>query len=195
MISELEVIAGIKEGREEAYRYVYEHLYKMLCMVACERVNDRIAAEMIVSDVIFSLWQNRQSLVIHTSLRGYLIKAVRNRCLNYLTQTERRISLSQSCDHSEAVYTQANVCSETPLTGLIEKELDLKINACIEALPPQTRRIFCLSRFKKMKYEEIAGQTGVSVDTVKYHIKSALTRLRAELKDYLLPLLVFLLSP
>ncbi|MDR1407012.1 MAG: RNA polymerase sigma-70 factor [Tannerella sp.] len=184
MIPETEIIAGIKAGREEAFQYIYEHLYKMLCTVACGLVNDRIVAEMTVSDVIFALWQNRESLAVHTSLRNYLIKAVRNRCLNYLSQAERMISLPQSFDHLEAGYAHAETHSENPLTDLIEKELDLRINAGIEALPPQTRLIFCLSRFKKLKYEDIAGQTGLSVDAVKYHIKSALTRLRAELKDY-----------
>jgi RNA polymerase sigma-70 factor (ECF subfamily) len=166
----------------------------MLCTVACELVNDRFVAEMAVSDTIFALWQNRRSLTIHTSLRSYLIRAVRNRCLNFLAQAERQISLSKLHDFSEAEYIRNEAHSETPLTDLIEKELDIKINACIESLPPQTRRIFCLSRFKKLKYGDIAAQTGVSVDVVKYHIKSALTRLRAELRNYLLPLLVFFLS-
>ncbi|MDR1601323.1 MAG: RNA polymerase sigma-70 factor [Tannerella sp.] len=195
MISEAEIILGIKEGREDAYNYIYKHLYKLLCTIARELVHDQAVAEMMVSDVIFSLWQNRQSLTVRTSLRNYLIKAVRNRCMNFLAQSERQISLHQQYEiHCETEYTQDGDQQDNPLTLLIEKELDMKINAVIEALPPQTRRIFCLSRFKKLKYEEIAGQTGSSIDTVKYHIKSALARLRTELKDYMLPLLVFFLS-
>jgi RNA polymerase sigma-70 factor (ECF subfamily) len=195
MISEAEMIAGIKAGREDAYKYIYEHLYKLLCTTAYGLVHDRVVAEMMVSDVIFSLWQNRQSLTIRVSLRNYLIQAVRNRCKNFLVQSERQISLHHPYeDPFEAEYAQGVEERENPLTILIEKELDGKINAAIEALPPQTRHIFCLSRFNKLKYEEIAGQTGLSVDTVKYHIKSALVRLKAELKDYMLPLLIFFLS-
>ena len=41
-----------------------------------------------------------------------------------------------------------------------------------------------------MKYEEIAAQMGISVNTVKYHIKNALSRLRVDLKDYLMVLLI-----
>lgn len=45
---------------------------------------------MIVSDVIFALWKNRKEIDINLSLRSYLIKAVRNRCLNYLAQLNKR---------------------------------------------------------------------------------------------------------
>ena len=43
-------------------------------------------------------------------------------------------------------------------------------------------------------YKEIAEQLDLSVNTVKYHIKNALSKLRTELKDYLVVLLLFLLS-
>ncbi|MDR3261040.1 MAG: RNA polymerase sigma-70 factor [Tannerella sp.] len=190
-----EIIEGLKTGREKAYKYLYEHHYKMLCVVAYELVNDSPVAEMIVSDVIFAIWQNRESLTIRSSLRNYLIKSVRNRCLNYLAQTERQSLMRQHVE-SEIITESENYenSPDNPLTNLIEKELEQKINACIEALPAQTRQIFCLSRFSCLKYEEIANRTGVSVDVVKYHIKSALTRLRADLKDYLTILFIFLLS-
>ena len=48
-----------------------------------------------------------------------------------------------------------------PLSSLIEKELDVKIKNCINNLPALTRRIFCLSRFENLKYEEIAQEVNV----------------------------------
>ena len=45
------------------------------------------------------------------------------------------------------------------------------------------------SFFKKAGYEEIAGELGISVNTVKYHIKNAISRLNADLSRYLLILL------
>lgn len=65
---------------------------------------------------------------------------------------------------------------------------------CINNLPALTRRIFCLSRFENLKYEEIAQEVNVSVNVVKYHIKSALSHLREELKDYL-PLFLLIFFP
>ena len=176
MNTEYEIIEGLKAGHEEAYKYIYERQYKILCIIAKEYVDDTFTAEMIVSDVIFALWKNRKEIDINLSLRSYLIKAVRNRCLNYLAQ------LNYEEQHGY------------PLSSLIEKELDVKIKNCINNLPALTRRIFCLSRFENLKYEEIAQEVNVSVNVVKYHIKSALSHLREELKDYL-PLFLLIFFP
>lgn len=53
------------------------------------------------------------------------------------------------------------------------------------------RRIFRKSRFEHKKNEEIATELGISVNTVKYHIKMALTRLHQDLRKYLILLISF----
>ena len=184
---ETDIIKGLKAGENSAYGYLYEHYYKMLCIIAFEYMPDTVVSEMIVSDVIFDLWKNRETLDINTSLRNYLIRSVRNRSLNYQTQAERqealRMEMGERIEMEQAGYEYS---ADNPLTQLIEKELDQKINDSIEALPEQTRRIFCMNRFDNLKYEEIARKMNVSVDVVKYHIKSALAHLRVKLKDYLI---------
>ena len=185
-IVQADIINGLRAGSDVAYKHLYEHHYKLLCVVAFEYVKDMMVSEMIVSDVIFAIWQNRESLEINISLRKYLLQSVRNRSLNYLAQSERQQELQHRVGKKiEIEQTNESGDSNNPLTQLIEKELEQKINDSIEALPEQTRKIFCMSRFNDMKYEEIARKTDVSVDVVKYHIKSALARLRTSLKDYL----------
>lgn len=195
MNAEAEIIEGLKEGRESAYKYIYDRQYKVLCIIAKEYVNDTFTAEMIVSDVIFALWKGREALEINQSLRNYLIKAVRNRCLNYLSQSEKlNFVKSHIGNQLESEQTNYEGQYTYPLSCLIEKELDIKINASIQALPELTRRIFCLSRFDNLKYEEIAQEINVSVDVVKYHIKSGLSHLRKDLADYL-PLFLIIFLP
>lgn len=195
MNSETEIIKGLKAGHEEAYKYIYERQYKSLCIIAKEYVGDAFTAEMIVSDVIFALWKSRNEIEINLSLRNYLIRAVRNRCLNYLSQLERK---EDALSHiGNLMKKEQNYYEEQhsyPLSNLIEKELDIKINNSINSLPELTRRIFCLSRFKNLKYEEIAQEANVSVNVVKYHIKSALSHLREDLKDYL-PVFLIIFFP
>lgn len=57
MNSETEIIKGLKAGHEDAYKYIYERQYQILCIIAKEYVDDTFTAEMIVSDVIFALWK------------------------------------------------------------------------------------------------------------------------------------------
>lgn len=56
---------------------------------------------------------------------------------------------------------------------------------------------FLKSRFEHKKNDEIAAELGISVNTVKYHIKRALAILRQDLGRYLIlpmPLLLQLIE-
>ncbi|SFC39677.1 RNA polymerase sigma-70 factor, ECF subfamily [Parapedobacter composti] len=182
-----EIIRGLKAGDNRAYEWLYQHHYRVLCRFADSLVGDAYVAETMVNDVIFSIWQRKATIDIR-SLRRYLLRSVRNRCLNYLEELRRnqvfidkyRRSIALDGAHMEPE-------TPTPMEMLLEQELDLKIKDSLNAMPPLTAHIFSLSRFSRMKYEAIAQHTGVSIDVVKYHIKQALSKLRTDLKDYVIP--------
>jgi RNA polymerase sigma-70 factor (ECF subfamily) len=183
MCSDMDIIVGIKQGDNEAYRSLYKYHYSVLCTFAYEYVQDKFIAETIVNDVIFSIWLNREILDIKSSLRNYLLKSVKNRCLNYILQLERQDNLRQHISEVNAVDETENF--NNPITSLIAKELESKIKDCIDSLPELTKKIFCLIRFNNLKYEEAAFEINVSIDVVKYHMKSALSYLRENLKEYI----------
>jgi RNA polymerase sigma-70 factor (ECF subfamily) len=54
------------------------------------------------------------------------------------------------------------------------------------SMPEQCRKAYQLSRTEGLTYEEIAGQMQISVNTVKYHIKTAIHKLRDGLSDFLM---------
>ena len=73
----------------------------------------------------------------------------------------------------------------SPLGVIIEKELENRINESIDHLPEECRNVFKLSRFENLSYDEISERLGISVNTVRYHIKNALATLRTNLREYL----------
>ncbi|MDD2436895.1 MAG: RNA polymerase sigma-70 factor [Massilibacteroides sp.] len=180
-LNDEDIISGLKRGDEKAYRYLYEHLYKILCVFAVKWAKDDYIAETIVGDVYLSVWQQRDKLNIQQSLRSYLLKAVYNRCLNYIDYQKRQDLLK---DNIYKEFQEENGI-ETPLSKLMMEEMESKLNECIGMMPPITKQVFCLSRFNNLKYNEIAELLNISPDVVKYHIKSALKRLRNDLKDFM----------
>ena len=189
------VIAQLKQGNEEAYRYLYRHHYVVLCHVAKEFVGDSFLAETLVGDVIFHLWEVRETLDIRTSLRSYLIQAVRNHCLDFLSSSHEQREVPFSAWGEEASLKDRYILSDDyPLGQLLERELEHEIHAAIRRLPDECRQVFLKSRFEEKKYEEIARELSISVNTVKYHIKNALARLHDELGKYLIGLIVLFLS-
>lgn len=186
------LIKGLKGGDEHAYRALYDIHYEALCIVALDLVKDYYIAETLVNDLIFSLWENRKELEIRQSLRAYLVRGIRNRCLNYLEHIRRKEEVFRSLSEQ---YNQNKSTGkshwEDPFYRLLEKELDEQIKNAIQKLPDLTRNIFLSSRHIGMTYDEIAKEQKLSVDSVKYHIKSALSKLREELQDYLPFLILF----
>lgn len=115
------------------------------------------------------------------SLRSYLIRCVRNSCLDHLRKNREKYEIA-----TEAIPPSSD---ETMVTGngeqLLAKELAEKLDEAIAALPLECRTVFELSRFAGKKHAEIALELGISVNTVKYHIKHALQMLNERLGRYI----------
>lgn len=187
------IIRQLRAGREEGYRYLFDHHYQVLCHIASRYVHDDFLAETIVGDVIFHLWEKRASLEISNSLRSYLVRSVRNRCLDYLDSRPVRSEVSSGLEEDFPVISYAKG-SDYPLGRLLEKELEGEIARSIENLPDPCRKVFRMSRFENKKYSQIATELGISIDTVKYHVKRALALLRENLDKYLSLAILILLG-
>lgn len=189
------IVEQLRQGKERAYKFLYDQHYQILCHVASQYVKDDFLAETIVGDVIFHLWNVRQSLDITTSIRSYLMQSVRNRCMDYLksqyNQRELAMSSPGLLDFPVINYIKGD---DYPLGRLLEQELEGEIMKAIGRLPDECRRVFRLSRFEERKYEEIAKELNISVNTVKYHIKRALALLHEDLSKYLTAVLLLLLE-
>lgn len=186
------IVEQLKNGNEDAYKYIYDYHYVLLCHVANQYLNDNFLSETIVGDVIFHLWEIRETLNITISIRSYLIKAVRNRCIDYLKSGSEKKEISFSVlvpeEMSEEKYLQSD---NYPLGILLERELEHEIRMAIDKLPIECRCVFEKSRFEEKKYGEISQELGISINTVKYHIKNALSFLQTELSKYLIALILF----
>lgn len=189
------IIQQLKSGNEKAYEYLYKQHYAFLCRIAYSYVNDHFLSETIVGDVIFHIWEIRETLDIKTTLRSYLTTAVRNRCLDHLSSLKERTEISFSNINQEEVFTEKYIISDSyPLGKLLEEELEHEISSAIKSLPDECRRVFLKNRFENKTYNEIAEELNISPNTVKYHIRNALALLHERLAKYLITILFLLLD-
>lgn len=189
------IIEKLKQGDQKAFKYVFDRYYVLLCRFANQMLNDTSLAEEIVDDAIFYLWEHRKEIEITYSIRAYLMRAVRNRCLNELNSLSHRAELNfstyispENMEFLETLFKD----DDHPLGTLLEHELEDELICCIESLPEECRLVFKKSRFEQKKYEEIAEELHISVNTVKYHIKNALAYINSHLADYLKIILAYI---
>ena len=174
---EKDIIEGLHRNSPHAMKQLFDLYYAPLCNYAARYTTCMPVAEEIVSDVMFKIWQNRHNSYRAETFREYLYTATRNTALNYLKQQQNQKKLSEKW----AEQVRNGLIEETPLDTMITEELQSKLNSLMETLPEQCRKVFLMHRTDDMTYEEIAAQMDISVNTVKYHIKTALQKLRAGL--------------
>ena len=177
------IVKGLRDGDNWAYKRLYDDHYVMLCKIAFAFLKDDFLSQTIVDDLIIHIYEKRETIIITTSLRSYLVRSVRNRCMNHLQlKHEKKVVNFSDMNVSDDWLFSISEPND-PLATVLEDELEQKIHHAIEQLPDECRRVFEKSRFEDKKYETIAAEMNISVNTVKYHIKNALSQLRKDLDD------------
>jgi RNA polymerase sigma-70 factor (family 1) len=171
---EFHIIQGIKAGEEQTFASLFESYYRVLSVFAVRYVTDLDVAREIVQDLFVHIYENRETLVISTSLRSYLYQSVRNRCLNHLKQ------IKEHEKHLDALTWEVAE-SLDPETLYHETELEFRVFQIVSDLPSRCQEIFIMSRVDGKKNSEIASRLKISVRTVETQISKALKILRKKL--------------
>jgi len=180
---EKNIIEGLKLGNNWAYKYIYDHYYVVLCKLALTFLKDDFSAQTIVDDLIVNIYEKRETLLITSSLQSYLLRSVKNRCLNFLQLKYEKQEVNFSAlDVSDDSLLSVSDRYDSPLAIILENELEQKIRQAIEQLPVECRTVFYKKRIEGKRNVDIAKDLNISVNTVKYHIRNALSRLRFDLK-------------
>ena len=175
---QLDLVALIARGDRGAFETVFREHYAPLVRFAEVMLRSREAGEDIVQEVLLSLWRQRETLKVDDSLRAYLYRAVRNRALNSVRNDRvRREAMPHLVREAPEITTGE--------AELLEGELETAARGAIAELPPRCREIFELSRFKGLRYGEIAETLGISVKTVETQMGRALKSLRERLAPFL----------
>ena len=180
------LIESLAKQDEAAFEQVFKAHFKNLHVYAITIIHEETAAEEVVQQVFFKLWERSKGLTIAGSVAAYLYRAVYNESLNYLKHQK-----VQSGYQQHIVRSMKND-NDTAGKKLSLKELEEKLGKAINELPEQCRTIFQLSRFEELRYREIADRLGISVKTVENQMGKALKIMRTKLAEFLPLLFLFL---
>ncbi len=143
--------------------------YRPLCMFALHYLQDADLVEDVVQECFTVLWEKLEQGADVANRRAYLYMSVRNRCLDHL----RRKGLQTESLKPYDTY------------GIIDDDdaeersvMEAKLWTAIDSLPDKCRQVFLMSKRDGLKYEEIAEELGLSVNTVRNQISKALNVLK-----------------
>lgn len=156
---------------ESAFDGLFRRYYTELYIFAKRLVLTDADSQDIVSEAYEDVWNNMARLEVDT-VRAFLYKNVRNKCIDHLRRLATRRNYVQLMSRITQEYDMAD-----RLTELHERESI--INEVLDSLPDYTRQIFTACYVDHKKYIEVAEEMGISTSTVKKYIVRAL-RLIAE---------------
>lgn len=174
----------VANNDQDAFKEIFYTYFNSLCYFANQYTNTKQESEDLVQDVFFDIWDKRKNIVINSSLKNYLVSSVRNRCVDF-TRKQKTKDKYLSATISQTISFEYN---DYPIL-----ELRAALQKALEKLPAQSSQIFQLNRFQGLTYTQTAEKLSISVKTVEAHMSRVLKFLQAELRDFLLVILICLL--
>lgn len=144
---------------------LFRYNYRPLCLYALHYLQDIDMAEDIVQESYVALWEKLQEGVPLLNHKSYLYMTVRNRCLDHL----RKKGIPAE---SLRPYDTYGIIDDND--ALESSQAEARLWTAIDSLPEKCREVFILSKRDGLKYEEIAEELGLSVNTVRNQISKAL---------------------
>lgn len=184
---DLNLFKSVRERDKKTFELFYKQYYKQLFALAYRYVGQMEVAEELVHDLFITVWNKSDQLNIQHSIKSYLFKAIVNSSLNYIKkekmQTEKHLAYL-------AVQDPEPVSDEN--TGMADEKMLKSLEEALELLPTKCKQVMYLSRFGKLKQQEIALQMDISLKTVKNHLTYGFQKLREHLasKQELITLLL-----
>ncbi|MFA6769523.1 MAG: RNA polymerase sigma-70 factor [Parabacteroides sp.] len=151
------------------FERVFKDLYRPLCLYALRFVSSTDDAEDIVQQAFADVWEKNIHKEAITDVKAYMFRAVHNRSIS---------SAAQVSTIGQLYELPADLEDSTEEERIYQSERDARLWNAIDALPPERKKVFLLSKCDGLKYQEIADQLNISVKTVENQIGKALKFLR-----------------
>ena len=183
------LMMAIGDKDKKVFEAFYKKYYRQLFALAYRYVRQPEAAEEIVHDLFINIWNRAGQLNIQYSMKSYLFRAIVNSALNFIKK-EKMDAEKRSA--YVAIHENEQTAEDNPVN---EELLLVNLEEALTLLPPKCKEVMFLSRFGKLKQQEIADQLGISLKTVKNHLTYGFQKLREHLEKrgpILLPILLLL---
>lgn len=161
-------------GDKEAFKEIYCRFYSLLYNYGSKLISDKDLVKDCIQDIFIKLIQNYHSLSATPNVRGYLLKALRNKLYDALEKQKSTDDIS--------LYEEVFITDELfPLLSFDDSEADDRTKRLMQVfsqLSPHQQEIIYLYYVNELKHEEIAEVMGINYQSSKNLLFRSLSSLR-----------------
>ena len=158
------------EENEQQMEQLFHDHYEQMYRLAFALLHDNEEARDVVSDVFSKLWDKQ--LIPD---QAYLMRSVKNACINIIAKKKRDERLKQLLPLSEE-----ELMMEEP--SRLEGRWQATVDCIDHDLTDQTASVIRLCYREGMSYKDTAEELGIIISAVNKHIVKGLLTLREKLK-------------
>lgn len=175
-IKDEEILRMLHCDRAAGFRALFDIYYTPLCLFSLQITDDFDASEDIVQTFFIHFWEKDITLDANTRLRPYLFTAIRNNTLLYIKRNHNLgTSIGEISNLSESLLQEFMELEDN------QEELACRENELYQALQTlsdQERKVLEQVVIEEKSYKEVAEVLGISVNTMKTHLRRAMKKLR-----------------
>ncbi len=183
-LSDQDLVCLFRNGDEKAiseliFRYqsnIYTSIYLM--------VKDRYIAEDLFQDTFLKIVNNlrKDRYSEQGKFLPWALRIAHNLCIDYFRKIKQqvKITLTDGTDVFDILPMKAEHAEER----IIRKQTESGVQQIIDLLPEEQREVIVMRVYGEMSFKEIAGVTGVSINTALGRMRYALINLRKMISDH-----------
>ena len=171
-------IIGLQKGSYSDFNKLYDLYADRLYGFAYNLTHSSEMAEEIVQEVFLKIWQMREHLSPEYSFRSFLFTIAKNKFLNDLRNRLTLLSYDEYITQLDDATERGENSTESEFNF---NELNEQVLQSKDKLSKRQKMIFEMSKEEGLSNQEIALKLGISEQSVRNQLSSALKVLREEL--------------
>ncbi len=170
--SEHQLFSQMIQGNELAFEQIFHHYNARIYPFMLKKTKSHHLSEELVQELFIKLWEGRGKLTDVKNPDAYIFSMAAHALLNHWRK------VSRDTDMRNRLWQE--LCRFSNLTddAVDYKESKSIIQAAVELLPPQRKKIYLMSRIEGMSHEEIARILNLSRSTVNNQLSQTLKFIR-----------------
>lgn len=172
------ILKKVAEGDERSFAILFRWYSKPLAEFVFKLTNSIDATEEIIQDSFIKIWLRRETLTDINNFSGYLYILCRNEALLSLKKLANK-TVAHAAFEKDVLNELEIEESENPI-----EEYRSLIQLAVDKLPEQQQKVYKMSRYDRLKHDEIAKTLNLSSETVKKHIQLAVQFIKKDVSRH-----------